>query len=64
MLARFYVRLTQLKSSDRTEPQLRNYLHKTGLQASLEAVFLISEWCGQAQLNVGGATPWLVVLGD
>ena len=47
-------------SSERREPQLREFLHKI----QLWGVFLISDRCGRTQAMVGGAIPRLVALGS
>jgi hypothetical protein len=62
-LAGFDVSLNELEWSERREHQLRKYLHKTGPQASLGDIFLVSDWCRGSQLPVGSATPGQVSLG-
>lgn len=52
----------KLESSRNREPELRNWLHKIGLWASL-GIFLISDWPRTAQPMAGGAIPVQVVLG-
>lgn len=39
-------------------------LHQMGLWASLWGTFFVDDWCGRAQLAVGGAIPEQVVLGS
>lgn len=57
-----FAKLTQLQLSRNRAPQLRERLHKTGLQASLWSIVLISDWHRKAEPTVGGAAPMQVVL--
>lgn len=57
-----FAKLTQLQLSRNRAPRLRERLHRTGLQASLWSIVLISDWHRKAEPTVGSATPMQVVL--
>jgi hypothetical protein len=49
-------------SPERREPQLRKCLHRTGVQAGLDGIFLVSDGWWRAQPIVGGTIPGLATL--
>jgi hypothetical protein len=58
----FYVNLTEAKVFGEERTSIGKMPSRLRLQASLEGIFLISNWWGRSQFIMGGFIPALVVL--
>lgn len=62
-LAGFCKPLTQLETSEKRKPQLRNCLYQIGFGTYLWDIFLMANWCRMVKPSVGSSIPRQMDLG-